>query len=73
VGTVVDAKHSEHLYWSRIHEDGKQVKELVFKSRGMISHEAADMLGISFGPVRNILNDNVNMPQIPTKFLPHTE
>jgi predicted transcriptional regulator len=38
-------------------ENVDQVKELVYENRRNTTHEVADMLGVSFGSVQNILKD----------------
>ena len=47
-----------------------QVKESVLENRIIIVCEVANMLGISFWSVQSILNKNLKIHQIATKFLP---
>lgn len=46
-----------------------QVKEFVLENRIIIVCEDANMLGISFWSVQSILNKNLKIHQISTKFL----
>jgi hypothetical protein len=51
-------------------ENVNQVIEFVLENRRIAIHEAADMVGISFGSVHSILKDNSNTCLTATKFVP---
>ena len=51
----------------------KNVRELIFQRRGIIIHEVANMLRISFGSRQIILTDNMNMSYFQETCAPCTE
>jgi hypothetical protein len=55
---------------SKIDEHEDQVKEFVIGNIRITICEVSDMLGISFGSVKSILKDNLNMCQIAKIFAP---
>jgi len=65
-----DAEHLEHILTSKTGESAEQVKEVLLKNRRMTLHEVANMFGISFVSVRRILEGNLYVLPVATKFVP---
>jgi hypothetical protein len=69
VTSVENAECYRPLLMSKTDENVNQVMEFVLENIRIITHEAADMVGISFGSVHSVLKDNLNMCLTATEFV----
>ena len=56
---------------SKTNENGSSVEELVLKNKSVTICTTPKTMGISFGSVQSIIQDNLNMWRIATKFMTH--